>query len=1346
MPVQPTPPAAITYANLRIATLNVRSIINDANRRAFYAWIKKQPIDIIAIQETGNFGIFNDFVQAKWSREWGERGKSLFTRYCGLLVCHERFFLSDTVELEEGRILSAILKASGQEENTLRITNVYLPANDREQPDFLANLDVASIIHPFSVVLGDFNNIMHPRLDRNPPRAIGIRQEYHFSAPWQHVVDALMIPMNLVDTALPRIRNKPYFTHYHVKTVEATAPNLELRRAFLEAADLLELEGEEPAPEDGVEVIGELPGEEDLEEDLVEDPMAPGQQRIILNTNARIDYLMVSATMLGSVSGQEVRSCDLFWPNRIDKLDHRIVAAKIFSTNKPPYCTSEVLDERLLHDPIFVEKVNSLFADLAERRSQPDSPPMSTCWDECKTRILEEGLKYAKKKRRENMDKRRKLTRALAQADATLDHKPRNKAAIARRGQCLADLGELSQYELQKVAMMAKVKWVEEGEKATPYFTMLLNARRKKTTIAALKNREGEAKEDMDSIASIAHEFYSELYSSEPTERAAQDTLLDAVQTSVDAEDRIDLDADLTEGEITSAIKAMAARSSPGTDGLTYSFYKAFQIHITPILLEIFNGIRPGSTSSMPESHGRSLTILLFKKGDTELIGNYRPISLTQCDYKIFTKALTNRINPVADKILDIHQTGFIPKRQGHDNIMLLDLMISFFEGGRRGEASLLSLDQQKAYDRVDWGYLHRCMERFGFGPRLRHWIKLCYTELEATIHLGSRKSDPYQIKRGLRQGDPLAPILFNFVLEPFLLHYSRTATGPPMPFIRPKVAAFADDTNLIMGLGDHIHAQNAIRLHESASGARINHDKSTLIPLTRTAHTSIVIPDVNAVPFGTPFEHLGVILRSEGRNMVEIERGIINKLETTIAGWRLRTLTFEGRVTVLNTYFLSKLWYVAAFYTFSKSFFKELDKLTRHVLWPTTGARVSLHWYRQPKKLGGYGLLNLEHQVKALKAKWLARRQEIPAQRWVCVLDEMVRHATPIPLAAISVLELPTPRVMDQVAKAIPPIPLNIIASIQAYHELDIRSAPPPENRVGYRTLLYNSSTLAREFEVKNARLYLGKVAQRAHAERRIPQTKRDWPAIPRLMPLRAAEVDYTAPEPYPDPMTMPPVPDEEWKIAWERFWATERRPNERHFLFQLYHKTTWTNGYKSKIIFNTPVENKWCRWCIALDPPIETFENRAHAFHDCPRVLAEWDRLRERVEALCNTGPLPTELHQDLLCWPRVADIPPLAIHLHSTVAQSIWQSYCALGDGEKQADIYLKGAIVSAIKTRAKVEQARAVFRDQTEHNQRSRGQIGQEPSTKHYDNFVSLWDHPPHIVVQRDRLEWGEMWSN
>ena len=1363
MPVQPYPPAAVTYANLRIMTLNIRSLANDNNRRQFFKWLQQQPYDLIALQETGSYITnFNTTTIDKWRKDWGgNEEKSWFTKYCGLLVNHSQFVLDGVVDnLGQGRILSAILKLKGQVDDTLRVTCVYLPADDRTRPGFLRTLDLRPIHHPCSVVLGDFNSVNDPIIDRNPPLSAATPQCYHHISSWQEVVDAIMLPLNLVDTALPRSRDRPYFTHYHKHTdappPEPAYPDEEIVGAVeveldYEEEEAIVLEAEEEDAGLSSQIRTDHRNIPTIGFRAASTSQQPTDINNIQNSSSRIDYLLVSSHMLGTVSDQKVASCPCPGADRVSPLDHMMVSATIFSSDRPTQQRANILDERLLADKDFVAKVERIFTALDRERAAPGQQRFTDVahyWDTCKSEILKAGTKFGKKKRRRNAEQKRKLIRDLKWADTQLGNRPRYQTAIDERIRCLTELADLERNELVRIALMGKVKWLEEGERATPFFTQQLIARRNKARIESLKDAEGVSSEDPADIARIARAFYALLYSSEPTNRESQDTLLDAIVRTVAEEDSVALDADLTTEELSFAIDSMPVRSSPGSDGLTYVFYKTFKHRVIPILLELLNSIGPDSVATLPPSHGQSMTVLLFKKGDREEIGNYRPISLTQCDYKIFTKALTNRINPVADQIIDSHQTGFIPGRQGHDNVMLIDLLVHYFQEGNSGEASILSLDQQKAYDRVEWSYLRRCLEGFGFGPRLRRWIDVCYTDLTATIHLGHSTSEPYQVHRGLRQGDPLAPILFNFVLEPFLLHYSRIASGPPVEGISLKVAAFADDTNLLMGPGDGPHAEAAIRLHEEASGAKINQDKSELIPLTRTAHDVIVLPQFRAVEFGSSFSHLGIVIRSEGRDMKVIEKDIIKKLQSSIAGWRTRRLTFQGRITVLNTYFLSKLWYVASFYTFSKDFYKQIDKLCKHVLWPTTNARISLHWYRQSRELGGWGLLHPEHQVKALKAKWLARRQTEDL-RWVPLLDLITRKSTNERLVRDvgKALDKPTKTSFYNLGKQNPYLPATITESIRAFLEMR-PAAAAGEDRPGHRVLLLGDTVSAATYEVARGRQFLDKITKEKHATKEVKTSTKvcDYPAIPRFMGLRAQEVVRVEGGPAIKNWDMPAVPDEQWKETWKRFWDPARRPNERTFLYQLYHKVIWTNGYKANMDMRENVEAH-CRWCFHLVPSVETRESRGHAFHDCVRVSDQWHRLRRWIASIFpSLAPLPDSPHQEWMCWPTVAHLPKLAIHLHSAVCMSIWQTYCDLGDGEKHVAEYLGRMVLAAIKSRARVEQARAIRLDQLTDAKHLMRRDPLPESTTAFDRFKTIWHHPGVIDITTTGIEWGPLWDS
>ena len=116
-----------------------------------------------------------------------------------------------------------------------------------------------------------------------------------------------------------------------------------------------------------------------------------------------------------------------------------------------------------------------------------------------------------------------------------------------------------------------------------------------------------------------------------------------------------------TEHETIHAINKLKADKSPGEDGLTGEFYKSFKDVIIKPLTEIINSI--WIQGNQPPSHKNALIKLLYKKEDHRKLKNWRPISLLNIDYKIYTKILTERLKKLMDKITPPEQKGGVEGR-----------------------------------------------------------------------------------------------------------------------------------------------------------------------------------------------------------------------------------------------------------------------------------------------------------------------------------------------------------------------------------------------------------------------------------------------------------------------------------------------------------------------------------------------------------------------------------------------------------------------------------------------------------------------------------------------------------
>ena len=172
---------------------------------------------------------------------------------------------------------------------------------------------------------------------------------------------------------------------------------------------------------------------------------------------------------------------------------------------------------------------------------------------------------------------------------------------------------------------------------------------------------------------------------------------------------------------------------------------------------------------TLPASFGRSRIILLYRKGDRSQLANWRPISLMNTDEKILTKILTSRLQMHLPSIISPAQTGFVRNRSIFDNIWSLEHALE--AGLLHNHTDFLAfLDQEKVYNRMDHEYLFEILTATGFhGPWLK-WVKLFYSNLSAVVTVNGFLSCPFKLTQGLRQGDPLSPLLYNLAFEPLLL------------------------------------------------------------------------------------------------------------------------------------------------------------------------------------------------------------------------------------------------------------------------------------------------------------------------------------------------------------------------------------------------------------------------------------------------------------------------------------------------------------------------------------------------------------------------------------------------
>ena len=173
----------------------------------------------------------------------------------------------------------------------------------------------------------------------------------------------------------------------------------------------------------------------------------------------------------------------------------------------------------------------------------------------------------------------------------------------------------------------------------------------------------------------------------------------------------------LTKEECLNSLKTMASDKTPGTDGLPAEFYKVFWEDIEGYLLNALNGAYEKRCLSISQRRGL-ITLLPKKNKPANLLKNWRPITLLNCDYKIAAKSIANRMKKFLPNIINNDQTGFLKNRFIGENIRLIESIINH-TNMEQIPGLLLFVDFEKAFDSIEWSFIEKTLRHFNFGTSL---------------------------------------------------------------------------------------------------------------------------------------------------------------------------------------------------------------------------------------------------------------------------------------------------------------------------------------------------------------------------------------------------------------------------------------------------------------------------------------------------------------------------------------------------------------------------------------------------------------------------------------------------
>ena len=151
-------------------------------------------------------------------------------------------------------------------------------------------------------------------------------------------------------------------------------------------------------------------------------------------------------------------------------------------------------------------------------------------------------------------------------------------------------------------------------------------------------------------------------------------------------------------------------------------------------------------------SQRKGIITLLHKGKDLsrDNLGNYRPISLTNTDYKIGAKALASRLQTVITSVVHPDQTAYIKGRGATENIRLIDDIL-WYTREHKLDGMLLALDFAKAFDSVDRNFIQKAFKIMNVGTDFIKWLQVLNNDTVSSVMYNGWLTRYFKVERGIR-------------------------------------------------------------------------------------------------------------------------------------------------------------------------------------------------------------------------------------------------------------------------------------------------------------------------------------------------------------------------------------------------------------------------------------------------------------------------------------------------------------------------------------------------------------------------------------------------------------------
>jgi hypothetical protein len=636
---------------------------------------------------------------------------------------------------------------------------------------------------------------------------------------------------------------------------------------------------------------------------------------------------------------------------------------------------------------------------------------------------MEETTKRKRTIGEEQYEAQRKLNSTLKQRSNNLDN-------TKNAHELMLELEDIESNHLHSTQLSSRARYRKEGERNTKFFFKLNKEKCNPSIIYNLQNENEKLINETNKMRHIASRHHKRLQappSRQPNDNEHIETFLQQVKVKLNDEEKNKMGTTTKEEDVRLALKQSENGVSAGFDGIPYEFYKYWAAKseeykeqceknqnpkkeypdIIWILTKVFNEIE--ETGLEDPNFILGAIHLLYKKNDKTKVENYRPITLTNAGYKLFTKSIATKLGEIAHNIIHPNQAGFIPGRGLYDNTRLTEAMISYCDIFNK-DGIIVALDQEKAYNKITHDYPWKVLQKFEFPPEFIFKIQQLYKGARTAIMVNGTVGSAFDVMRGVRQGCPMSCLLYNIAIEPLAIAIRNSdLEGFKIPGLTDRilVSLFADDTLVYLNKLDDLNTlRTIINDFCRASTAKFNLAKTEYLPIGSKSYRLNVENDrkMNNLPGGNIENNVQIIKEGEslqtlgawvgnGNNQYEQWEKILKRQKQIMDQWKPMNLSLRGKELVLKALIQSRALFLATVNGMPQDIQTKMEKQMHTFLWNDKKATMIWEEIIQPREIGGLGIPDIKARIEAIDIMWLKKylAPKNEGREWAFVVDQLL-------------------------------------------------------------------------------------------------------------------------------------------------------------------------------------------------------------------------------------------------------------------------------------------------------------------------------------------------------------------